>query len=405
MPKHNLKEVSVIGNAPRLLAGFEAKLVFLRIFSSILRLALRAYQDPLTAIRTSIALMAKKQAIVGRIKNIRLARSNGRYFWSIAATGWPSQAFDDFILNEMNKIRKFRAQKGFLQSIVFSITSRCPLFCEHCYEWDQLSEREQLSLPELISILHEFQSYGVSNVQFSGGEPLCRFDDLIALMDSARPGTDFWVLTSGFGLTAEKAARLAKAGLAGVVISLDHFEAQAHNQFRHHEDSYRWVFEASQNASQAGLVVAFSLCAARSFVTSQNLRRYLDLAKRSGVMMVRILEPRTVGHYRGCDIELDEARIALLTRLYLTNIHAPSHLTMPILEYSGYYQRHYGCFAAGDRSLYVDTRGDVHACPFCQNPVGNALRDPLPPLVLKLQEVGCHKFKYRISEAEISEHM
>jgi len=126
MPKHHLKEASVIVKAPRLLNGFEARLVFLRIFASILRLALRAYHDPLTAFMTSIALMAKKQAIVGRIRNIRLVSSNGRYFWSIASVGWPSQAFDDFILNEMNKIRPYRAPKGFLQSIVFSITSRCP---------------------------------------------------------------------------------------------------------------------------------------------------------------------------------------------------------------------------------------------------------------------------------------
>lgn len=386
---------------PRMLIGIRRKLVMLRINLRIFTIALQAYHSPLVAIQVLRSLIAKKQAIIGHVSNLRLVRANGRYFWSIAATGYPSLAFDTLIRNELNKIRPFLHHNRFLQSIIFSITARCPLKCDHCYEWNNLSQGEFLSLDELKLILHKVQDYGVTNIQLSGGEPLTRFDDLIALLEYARPGTDFWILTSGFGFTSEKAERLRDAGLAGVVISLDHHNEQAHNLFRHNENSYRWVLEAAQNARKAGLVVAFSLCASREFVSPENLQRYMLLAKRCGASMVRILEPRKVGHYEGKEIELDARQTGMLTVCYLRNIHEPSMKAMPIIEYSGYYQRKYGCFGAGDRSLYIDSKGDVHGCPFCHGAVGNALTDSLPSLVQKLRDIGCHKYPYQMSESEI----
>ena len=34
--------------------------------------------------------------------------------------------------------------------------------------------------------------------------------------------------------------------------------------------------------------------------------------------------------------------------------------------YHGFHQRRVGCYS-GSRSVYVDSAGDVHACPFCHN--------------------------------------
>ena len=38
----------------------------------------------------------------------------------------------------------------------------------------------------------------------------------------------------------------------------------------------------------------------------------------------------------------------------------------PTMMYHGFHQRRVGCYS-GSRSVYVDSAGDVHACPFCHN--------------------------------------
>jgi len=378
---------------PKIIGGILARIIRFLIRINIILVALRTYRDPITACKLMAAIISKKKQVHGKTTNLKFIRSDKRYFWSISSTGWPSRAFDRFILSEFHKIKPVSVQVANLQTIIFSITNRCPLKCEHCYEWNNLSAKELLSLSELLKILHKFQEYGVSNIQFSGGEPLNRFGDLIELIKAVKPETDTWILTSGYELTLEKAFLLKKAGLNGVVISLDHWEEGEHNRFRKNSSSFFWVKEAINNSIKADLVTAISLCATKEFTSMENLEKYLDFAQQEGVGLIRILEPRKVGHFSGKNIELEEEQIDILTRFYLKGHSDPVFKDKPLVLYPGYHQRRAGCFGAGNRYLYVDSKGDLHACPFCQNKIGNALTDPLAPLIVEMKQVGCHKFE------------
>jgi len=68
----------------------------------------------------------------------------------------------------------------------------------------------------------------------------------------------------------------------------------------------------------------------------------------------------------------------------------------PVLTYPGYYQRRSGCLGAGNRYFYIDSRGDIHACPFCQRKAANAVKDPLAPALEKLRKIGCHEFEVNV---------
>jgi len=337
-------------------------------------------------------MITLKRTLQGSLANPRWLKVNGRYFWNINMPGWPSAAFESFVMHEMNRIRPFPGKQNRWQTLVFSITSRCPLHCEHCYEWSNLSSEEQLSLEQLKQILSRFQEQGVSNIQLSGGEPLCRFQDLLELLSSAQPGTDFWLLSSGWGLDEAKASALKLAGLTGIALSLDHWQADIHDRFRGMPRAYDQVWKAAQYAQKAGLAVALSLCATRDMISEENLNKYINLAKEKGVWIVRILEPRAVGHYSGQDIELDEAQLNLLDNWFLNINSTPAGKHLPLLDYLVYYQRRTGCFG-GDRYLYIDSRGDMHACPFCQNAAGHALDASWEQALAALSEQGCHKYR------------
>jgi len=162
---------------------------------------------------------------------------------------------------------------------------------------------------------------------------------------------------------------------------------------RFDERSFYWAREAAVNSREVDLAVCLSLCATRDFITPENLWKYVYLAKEWGAGFVRILEPRKVGRFEGEGVELEEEHVDVLTGFYQTVNADPACRELPIVTYPGYGQRRVGCYGAGNRYLYVDSNGDLHACPFCQRKVGNALVDSLDEAVAKMKKIGCRKFE------------
>lgn len=69
---------------------------------------------------------------------------------------------------------------------------------------------------------------------------------------------------------------------------------------------------------------------------------------------------------KGKDVLLGKRHITELDAIFKLVNHHKSFRDYPTMLYHGYHQRKVGCFS-GSRSLYVDSAGNVHACPFCQN--------------------------------------
>ena len=105
-----------------------------------------------------------------------------------------------------------------------------------------------------------------------------------------------------------------------------------------------------------------------------------------------LLEPRETGHFKNQKVTLSEKELQVIESFYLNVITSAKYEEFPLVFYPGYYQRRLGCFGAGIRYLYIDSEGSVHACPFCQGKLGNALTDDLPEIIQKLKAEGCQMF-------------
>lgn len=112
-------------------------------------------------------------------------------------------------------------------SLLAELTHRCPLHCPYCSNPLELARKEsELSTEDWCRVLSEAANLGVVEVHFSGGEPLLRDDleILISHTNSLEMYTN--LITSGIGLTTEKAIRLRDSGLANVQISFQAGEAK-----------------------------------------------------------------------------------------------------------------------------------------------------------------------------------
>jgi cyclic pyranopterin phosphate synthase len=111
-----------------------------------------------------------------------------------------------------------------LRSLRISVTDRCNLRCQYCmpepeYVW--LPREDMLSFEEISTLADAFIAEGVDRIRVTGGEPLLR-RQLPVLIESlaAKPIADIALTTNGLLLKAN-AARLRRAGLHRVTVSLD----------------------------------------------------------------------------------------------------------------------------------------------------------------------------------------
>ncbi len=111
-----------------------------------------------------------------------------------------------------------------------AVTEKCNLRCTYCMpeEGVDFQGREKiLSAEETLRAISILARMGVKKVRFTGGEPLVR-KDIIELVSGAAstPGIKSVHLTTNGLLFDRYAERLREAGLTGVNISLDTFDAE-----------------------------------------------------------------------------------------------------------------------------------------------------------------------------------
>lgn len=358
----------------------------------IVKIAWPLFKNKILMLEVLEQLDQFRRSLLGDHRVRKIVNVEDSWYWDMYTPGTQSAAFVKCMEAEIGRIAPVQKQTNRLSNVIIAITKKCPLQCDHCFEWDELNKKDTLDSSQLHAIIDKVQSIGSHQIFLSGGEPMMKMDLMTELIQKAKKGTDFWVLTSGYQCTEQNMQRLKNAGLTGVAVSLDHYIEEFHNEFRRNAKSYEWVLRAINNAHKANLVTALTICVSKAFVTESNLMQYMELAREMGVAFVQILEPRDVGHFAGHDVLLTEKEYSFLEHFHQKMNFEEEYKSYPIITYHGYYQRRAGCFGAGVRSLYIDTDGYVHACTFCQNKSASVLESDWDSILAKLGERGCHSF-------------
>ncbi|TVT44955.1 MAG: pyrroloquinoline quinone biosynthesis protein PqqE [Denitromonas halophila] len=106
--------------------------------------------------------------------------------------------------------------------LLAELTYRCPLHCAFCYnpvDFARTSAEDELDTEAWLRVLNEARAQGSVQCGFSGGEPLVRDDLEVLVAEAHRLGFYTNLLTSGVGLTEDRAEALKAAGLDHIQLS------------------------------------------------------------------------------------------------------------------------------------------------------------------------------------------
>ena len=314
-----------------------------------------------------------------------LARLDGSNVYSMYLPPFPSLAharmFEVFLSSVLFK-RKIP------MAVTIGITTGCQYRCVHCSAKGRSKSRPDLSLKELRRTVQQCLDLGVTNITFTGGEPLLR-DDLEQLISSVSPDQAIsQVFPNGLALTPERAKSLKDAGIFGVQISLDSADPAEHDRLRGLNGAFRAVEEGVRNALNAGLLVGISTYATRQNALSHNIISIADLCSQWGVHEISIFDAiKTGGLSNQENITLERiSRKVLHKDSILVNKKyqkIPRVITQSWTNSGSGFSRFIGCLAA-NRQFHITAQGDFAPCDFTPLSFGNVQTESVKSLWKKL---------------------
>jgi len=116
--------------------------------------------------------------------------------------------------------------------VVWNVTNRCNLSCQHCYLDAQNKDYEQeLSFEQAKAFILDLARMEIPVLLFSGGEPLIRPDLFRLARLACEKGVRSVLSTNGVLITKEIAERIKEAGFQYVGVSIDGVQS-THDTFR-----------------------------------------------------------------------------------------------------------------------------------------------------------------------------
>jgi len=314
-----------------------------------------------------------------------LARLNGSNIYSMYLPPFPSLAharmLEAFLFLVLFK-------KMIPMAVTIGVTSGCQYHCIHCSTEGRSKSPPNLSFNELRRTVQQCLDLGVTNITFTGGEPLLR-DDLEQLIASVPHDQAICqVFTNASKLTTERAESLKDAGTFGVHISLDSPDPNEHDRLRGVDGAFHAVEKGVRNVLDAGLIVGISTYATRQSALDHKLMPLADLCSQWGVHEISVFDAiKTGGFSYREDVTLDrEARKVLLKDSLLVNKKyrkIPRVITQTWSNSGKGFSRFIGCLAA-NRQFHITSKGDFTPCDFTPLSFGNVRTESVKSLWEKL---------------------
>ena len=268
------------------------------------------------------------------------------FFLNANIIGWPIQ-------------EKMREKYGcnIPWAILLDPTSACNLHCTGCWA-AEYGNKLNLTFDEIDSIITQGKELGVYMYIYTGGEPLVRKKDLIALCNK-HSDCQFLSFTNGTLIDEEFTDEMLRVKNFIPAISLEGSEEATDG--RRGTGTYRKVIRAMELLKQKRLPFGISSCYTSANVDSIASDEFIDTICSMGARFIWYFHYMPVGN---------DAAPQLLPspeqREYMFHRIREIRSTKPIfaMDFQNDGQYVGGCIAGGRRYLHINANGDVDPCVF-----------------------------------------
>ena len=271
--------------------------------------------------------------------------------------------FENFFLNAtvMGWKRQEELREKYQCNIPWAIlldpTSACNLHCTGCWA-AEYGNRLNLTFDEMDSIITQGKELGIYMYIYTGGEPLVRKNDLIALCRKHHD-CQFLTFTNATLIDEAFAGEMLEVGNLIPAISVEGFETATDG--RRGEGTFQKVMHAMEILREKKLPFGISCC-----YTSQNLdsigsEEYFDKMVEWGADFVWYFHYMPVGNDA-----VPELMPTPEQREYMYHKIREVRKTKPIFAMDFQNDAEYvgGCVAGGRRYFHINANGDCDPCVF-----------------------------------------
>ena len=292
--------------------------------------------------------------------------------------------FTNFVLNAVltgwktQEAAREKYQCNIPWAILMDPTSACNLHCTGCWA-AEYGNKLNLSFEDLDSIITQGKELGVYLYIYTGGEPLVRKKDLIALCNK-HSDCVFLCFTNSTLIDEEFADEMLRVKNFVPAISLEGFEAA--NDSRRGDGVYQKVMHAMQILRDRKLPFGISTCYTSVNCNDITSEEFIDQVIGMGAKFAWFFHYMPVGQDAATELLLTPEQRKMVFEKIRGYRSTKPLFTMDFqndAEYVG------GCIAGGRRYLHINAAGDVDPCVFIHYSNANihdvslldALRSPL----------------------------
>lgn len=251
--------------------------------------------------------------------------------------------------------------------LLAELTYRCPLQCPYCSNpLDFARSQDELGTAEWIEVFRQAREMGAAQLGFSGGEPLVR-QDLAELIKAARDlGYYTNLITSGIGLTEEKIASFAEAGLDHIQISFQAADEEVNNLLAGSKKAFAQKLEMARAVKRHGYPMVLNFVTHRHNI--DNIERIIELCLELEADFVELATCQFYGW-----AELNRAallpsreqleRAERITNQWRDRLAAEMHPCKLIFVTPDYYEERPKACMSGWGKLFLDITPDGTALP------------------------------------------
>ena len=242
-------------------------------------------------------------------------------------------------------------------AILLDPTSACNMHCTGCWA-AEYGNRLNLTLDELDSIVTQGKAMGTYMYIFTGGEPLVRKQDVLALCEK-HSDCEFLSFTNGTLIDEAFCQEMLRVKNFIPAISLEGFSEA--NDGRRGDGVFDKVMHAMALLKERKLPFGISTCYTSKNWADVSSEKFYDMIIEAGALFIWFFHYMPVGS--GAAPELlptPEQRTEMYRRIRAFRSSKPIFAVdfQNDAEYVG------GCIAGGRRYLHINARGDVEPCVF-----------------------------------------